>query len=147
MTPQAGWVTNCSGNCNDESHLVSPDTRTVAIFEGIQPDSPNATSELASWQQMACSGEGALLSGIRTGTVTTTSLPANKAHLTSLAYESFAGVISTNQGTSQVYGALAVWIGPPGHVAARECYYARSSSEIHYQMTTIQAMEWSILTS
>ncbi|HEV2369081.1 MAG TPA: zinc ribbon domain-containing protein [Acidimicrobiales bacterium] len=147
VTPQAGWVNSCTGNCGDEAHLVSPQATTVAVFAGAQPFSADATSELVTWQQSVSAGQSALFSRIKTGTVTTNALPANQAGVTSLAYESLAGVISTNQGTVQVYGVLAVYLNVPGHYAVREYYYARSSDQVRLEVTAINAMENSILAS
>ena len=147
VTPRPGWASSCSGTCTDEAHLVSPQATTVVLFEGVRPYSPNVTSELVTWQQAVTAGQGALFSRVNTGTVTTNSLPANPAGLTSLAYESLTGVISTNQGTVRVYGVLAVYLNVPGHYAVREYYYARNSDQVRLEVTAINAMENSILAS
>ncbi len=142
VAPAAGWATSCTGNCSNQAHLVAPDRATVAVFEGATNATPNATSELAAWQQDLSTGGGAIFSSFSTGNVTDNPLQtANTAGMTSMAYESFTGVISNNQGTTHIYGDLVVFLNVPGHYEVREYYYATSAGELRLEQSAINRME------
>lgn len=148
VTPSGGWTNQCSGSCTNEAHLISPDNTTVLVLEGAVPLSSDPASELIRWAQVLTTGQGALFSSLEVIGVTQNAvLPSNPAGMAALSYESFIGVISTNQGTVQVYGIVGVYVNSSANYAVRMYYYANNESELQSQQIPVSSMENSILAS